>query len=135
MRSSAVGVGFCRALPMSLMPSMTMTCVTPGWLERVDLEPGERIDAGAVGALAEDAIAADAGVQIAHLHRRGRRQQPPREDVRPPVVRVGRRAAPSVIESPKATMTPAASGASTSTRDNRNQLRVVATVGSFGVPA
>ena len=39
--------------------------------------------------------------------------------------------APSVIESPKATMAPAASGAATSTRDSRNQLRVVPTVGQL----
>src|SRR5262245_49505473 len=47
----------------------------------------------------------------------------------------GVEALPSVIESPSVTIAPAASGASTSSRDSRNQLRVVETVGSFDAPA
>jgi hypothetical protein len=59
--------------------------------QHVGFEPGQRVDARAVRALAEHAVAADAGVQDSDVPGRGRCEQASREHVGPPAVRVGRR--------------------------------------------
>ena len=135
MMSSAVGVGFCRALLMSLMPSSTMTCVTP-------LCPS--------ASRSNRASALTPALKAASLNTR----LPPMPALSTPILalpgcaikrsarRSGQRlfmsgvdAAPSVIESPKATIAPACSGAITSTRVRRNHDCVVATTGNAGMPA
>ena len=97
--------GSCRAMPMSLIPSMTIDVRDAGLHQHVAIESRQRADTGAV---AEHAVAADA-----------RRSAPPiagvpcaRQAVAPGesgqrlfVSAVER--APSVIESPKVTTAPA----------------------------
>ena len=70
-----MGVGFCRAFPMSLMPFHHDDVCDTGMAERVGVESRKRVDAGAERAFAQHAVATDACVQHSHLQRRGRREQ------------------------------------------------------------
>ena len=66
-----MGVGFLPRIPISLIPPNN-DVRDAGVAQRIDLESRERVDASAVCPFTEYAIAADAGVQDAHLQRRWR---------------------------------------------------------------
>ena len=63
-----------------------------GLVQRVALEPGQRIDADVEGALAQHPVAGDACVEDGHLRAARLRHQPRGQIIRPAMIRVWRRA-------------------------------------------
>src|SRR4029453_1921734 len=98
--------------------------------EHIAVEARQRADARTV---TEHAVAGDPLVE--HADSRVRRGEALRQLIRQRLFVFGVDLVPSVIESPKVTMAPTRSGATTSTRARKNQACVVVATGRSASPA